>query len=514
VSGWEAIRDGYAQYLQDESRLTAERLEAIHFPTTADQIALAVRSARRAGHRLAVSGARTGVTGAAVPIGAEELISLERAKATPLVRRHADGNWSVRVRAGTTLAELADALDHGLCEYPDGKPDLPLFYPVDATETSAQLGGTIATNASGARTLHYGPTRRWVRWLKVVTADGRILELARGRVRAKDGLLLYRREDGTPAEVRVPDLPRPRTKHTAGYHLAQDMDAVDLFVGSEGTLGIVAEAELGLAQKPANRLFLTQFLPGPQEAVELMAAVAAEACLAPLAAEYIGPEPMALLRSMGRRTPAYVEVSRLPEDLAAALYVEFPFADEAQLDATYAALRELLLAAALDPDCSWAGFAEQDMDQMKRLRHAVPETVNAIIGQRRSRAPVLHKLSTDMAVPVESLGAMLRFYRRRLTESGLEFVIFGHIGDGHLHVNVLPRAAGEMAQAEELYLEFAQEAVRLGGSVAGEHGIGRIKKKFLPIQFGAGELEAMRAVKRALDPDAILNPGVLFDLGD
>ena len=137
--------------------------------------------------------------------------------------------------------------------------------------------------------------------------------------------------------------------------------------------------------------------------------------------------------------------------------------------------------------------------------------LGAPIGRRKAAVPELHKVGTDMAVPNEALAEMMRFYRRRLEECGLDFVIFGHIGDGHLHVNILPERAAELAAAEELYMEFAAEAVRLGGSVAAEHGIGRLKKKFLPIQFSAEHLEAMRAVRHALDPDGILNPGVLFD---
>lgn len=512
VAGWERIREGYAEYLHDESRLEAPRIEVLHFPTTAEEVTSAVLSARQAGHRIAVSGARTGITGAAVPFGAEEMISLDHMKRRPVVRRDQDGNWYVHVVAGTSLSELTDALDHGLCDYPEGKPKRPLFYPVDTTETSAHLGGTIATNASGARTLYYGPTRRWVKWLKIVMADGRILELRRGEVRAADGALVYQRQDGSRTEMRVPDLPIPRTKHTGGYYLKSDMDAVDLFIGSEGTLGIVVEAELGLAEKPANRLFLTQFVAGQEEAVELVVASTHRDHLSPLALEYIGPRAMALLRSMGRETPAYVEVARLPDDAAAAVYMEFAFGEEGRLDALYAALREVLGEVGLDPARSWAGFTQKDMEEMKRLRHAVPETVNAIIGQRRARVAELHKLSTDMAVPVESLRAMMAFYRQRLEASALEFVVFGHIGDGHVHVNILPKTAAEVEQAEELYMEFAQEAVRQGGSVAAEHGIGRIKKKFLPMQFSEPDLEAMRAVKRALDPEGILNSGVLLDV--
>ncbi|NLW49415.1 MAG: FAD-binding protein [Candidatus Brocadiaceae bacterium] len=511
VSGWQNVRRGYAQYLSDESRLTAGRVEAVHFPETPDDVAAAVRAARAAGHRVAVSGARTGITGAAVPVEAEEVIALERIHPRPAVRQAPDGRWFVCVGAGTTLAELADALDHGLCDYPDGRPARPLFYPVDSTETSAQIGGTIATNASGARTLHYGPTRRWVKALTAVTADGRILELERGRVRAADGRLTWRRADGTAAEVVTPDIPRPRTKHTAGYALRRDMDAVDLFVGSEGTLGIVARAELWLAEKPANRLFLTQFLDDGPGAVRLVAACLEHPDLDPIALEYIDSRAMALVRKMGRDTPAYVEVSRLPADARAAVYLEHAFEDERHLDRVHAALTDVLARVGLSADRTWAGFADRDLNEMKRLRHAVPETVNAIIGRRKLEMPDLHKVGTDMAVPLDSLQEMLSLYEQRLTACGIEFVIFGHIGDGHLHVNILPRTAEEMARSQDLYMDFAREAVRLGGSVAAEHGIGRLKRKFLAVQFSPSDLAAMRAVKQALDPDGTLNPGVLFE---
>ncbi len=510
VTGREQVRRSYAQYLGDESRLTAPPVEVLHFPTDAGEVAAALREARRAGHRVAVSGGRTGITGGAVPVGAEEIISLEELTHTPRLLRLSDGGWAVRVGAGTTLEELNDALAHGLCTYPDERPERPLFYPVDTTETTAQVGGTIATNASGARTLHYGPTRQWVEWLRVVTSDGRVLELRRGEVRARDGAFRYRRQDGERVEVPIRPLPIPATKHTAGYCLRPEMDALDLFVGSEGTLGIVVEAELRLTEKPPNRLFLTQFVPGPEVAVELVTACRAVAELEPLAMEYVGPAALALLRSKGRETPAYMEVARLPEGVAAALYLEIPFEDEADLDAIYEALTGVLDFFGLEPERSWAGFAEPDLEGMKRLRHAVPEAVNAVIGRRKNRVPELHKVGTDMAVPLPHLSEMMDIYRRALVESELEHVIFGHIGDGHLHVNILPNSLAELERAEELYARFAGEVVRLGGSVAAEHGIGRIKKKFLAIQYSPEEIRAMRAVKDALDPEGLLNPGVLF----
>ncbi len=512
ITGRRRIRQAYAQYLQDESRMSAEGVEALHLPASAEQTAAAVRAARRTGHRVAVSGGRTGITGAAVPLEAEEIISLEALKRRPRVHRNRAGEWVARVAAGTTLEELADALAHGLCEYPDGKPDEPLFYPVDATEMTAQLGGTIVTNASGARTFHYGPTRRWVEWVKLITPDGRILELRRGEVRAIDGRLIYLREDGDRVSLQVPDLPMPATKHTAGYYLKPDMDALDLFVGSEGTLGIVAEAELRLAPRPTNRLFLTQFVPDARTALHLVKALVEEPTLEPLALEYLGPRAVDLLRGIGRQTPAYMEVARLPADAQAAVYVEVPFETEPELDEVYQDLVAILEGLRLDPARSWAGFTEKDLEEMKRLRHAVPEAVNAIIGQRKADLPELHKVGTDMAVPLAALSEMMDAYHSRLDREQLDYVIFGHIGDGHVHVNILPSTAEELARAEDIYTEFAREAVRLGGSVAAEHGIGRIKKPFLAIQYSPEHIDAMRAIRHALDPDGLLNPGVLFDM--
>jgi D-lactate dehydrogenase (cytochrome) len=271
------------------------------------------------------------------------------------------------------------------------------------------------------------------------------------------------------------------------------------------------EAELRLAEKPENRLYLTQFVPDAAAAISLTAACTGHPALEPLALEYIGPQALTLLRSKGRQTPAYMEVARLPGAAAAAVYLELPFEDEAALDRAHDALRQVLAEAGLEPEESWAGFTERDLEEMKRLRHAVPEAVNTIIGQRKAEVPELHKVGTDMAVPPDRLDEMMETYRSGLEAQGLEYVIFGHIGDGHLHVNILPRSADELEAGEALYKEFARAAVRLGGSVAAEHGIGRIKKAFLEIQYEPEHLEAMRAVKRALDPEGILNPGVLFD---
>jgi D-lactate dehydrogenase (cytochrome) len=383
---------------------------------------------------------------------------------------------------------------------------------VDTTERSAQIGGTVATNASGARTLYYGPTRQWVKAITVVTADTRLLHLKRGQVQAREGILKYVDENGASRTLLIPDLSIPRTKHTAGYHLKSDMDALDLFIGSEGTLGVITDVNLKLIPKPANRLFLTLFPEEEMQVLELVRACLGHPGLDLLALEYIGPRALRLLRERGRASGVGMDIARLPGEARTALYAELVFADEGRLDRLYAELQKLLQAAGIDPENSWAGLNERTMDEMKNLRHAVPETVNTIIGERKRRIPELHKVGTDMAVPHHALSAVMQLYRQELEKRQLDYVIFGHIGDGHLHVNILPENRDELDEAKSVYMDFAREVVKLGGSVAAEHGIGRLKKPFLALQHSEAELEAMRQVKRALDPDCVLNPGVLFDM--
>ncbi len=428
---------------------------------------------------------------------AKNLLALDGLKNAVSLYQDRDGTWFARMGAGTTLSELAEALRSAT--------PANLFYPVDPTETSASVGGTIDTNASGARTLKYGPTRNWVNSITAVLADGSVLTLQRGQTALDNGDLHISRSDGTRLIVPLRPVALPSTKHTAGYFVAPEMDPIDLLIGGEGTLCITTEAELKLATLPGARLCLVLFLSNEDPA----SIVGDLLSLRPAAIEYMDRRSLDLLRDAKNKNEDAGAVPDMPGLARGALYVEFEGQDDSEIEEIFGRLEVVLERHDISENQTWAGFDQSDLDAMKAFRHALPERINTIVGERKRGLPELTKVGTDMAVPFGALEEMLRTYATGLENSGLEYCVFGHIGNAHLHVNILPRSMAEVELAYGLYRRFAEAAVRLGGSVAGEHGIGRLKKQFMDIQYESSDLASMREIKKIFDPKGVLNPGVM-----
>ncbi len=287
-------------------------------------------------------------------------------------------------------------------------------------------------------------------------------------------------------------------------------DAVDLFVGCEGTLGIITEMELSLVEMPSGNMYLCQYFDGENRALDFVMGIVGNKAFSPLALEYFDGNSIDLLPRKTQSEGASSGVPELPENVRAIVYTEFALENSSEFEKTAAFLTELVDSVGGDPERSWAGCYGKDLEKMKAFRHALPEEINSIIGRRKTEIPEIHKVGTDMAVPLEKLREMMSVYRSSLEKAALEYVIFGHIGSGHLHVNILPRSGKEVEEAKKLYVSFAREAVRLGGSVSAEHGIGRMKRDFLLIQYTEETIRQMMDVKAFFDPAGALNPGVLF----
>ncbi|MFW6182126.1 MAG: FAD-binding oxidoreductase, partial [Spirochaetota bacterium] len=368
------------------------------------------------------------------------------------------------------------------------------------------IGGTVATNASGARTFFYGPTREYVTGLEAVLPTGELLRLRRGDIREREGRFTVRREQGSPLVVPAPTYRMPRTKHAAGFYSAPGMDLIDLFIGSEGVLGIVTQVTVRLVQAPPAVMGAVAFFRDETRCLSFVKR-AREEPARPLALEYFDRASLELLRGAREREGSSSEIPEVP-DSGGAVYFEFVYDGEQELRERVERWSEAAGdGQAADP---WGALTRRDIDRLKAFRHTLPETVNQIIAGRKRDDHRIHKVGTDMAVPHDRLEEMVACYRDALSAEGLEHVLFGHVGDSHLHVNMLPSSFEELQKARELYRLFARTAVSLGGTVSAEHGIGRIKKEYLPILYDREALGQMRRIKEALDPEGLLNPGVLL----
>jgi len=497
----------HINYVTDESRLTAPMVKRIFFPSDIHQVAGALQSVRRLGESCVVSGGRTGVTGASVPIGSQAVVSLEKMKDL-LDFRHDKNSYFIRCQPGMSLKELQQMLANRTLSpvndlavaYNEGRIER-LWFPVNPTESSAHLGGVVANNASGARTYGYGSTREWVQALKIVLADGDVLELRRGEVFCRSNSFSLCKSDGMEYDLNFVDFDYPQTKCTCGYYMRKDMDLLDLFIGSEGTLGAIVEIELRLDIKPEKSCGVMLFLSDEQEVVDLVSEVNVLGhCVA---MEYFDRQS---LRLVNESKPGEYNLESWD---CCALYLEF-MGRESDIRRYLAQLAELVGPYEIVSD--WAAYNKRELRMQQEFRHAVPEAVNCLIAERKKSNPKIHKIGTDMAVPLSNLPYIMRYYRRTLQAQQLDAVIFGHIGDGHVHVNILPDTTEDIDKAKQLYLQWAAEIVRSGGAVSAEHGVGRIKKAMLAVQYPKEVLDCMRVIRCAFDPGETLSPGVLVDM--
>lgn len=518
-----AAADG-AAYLTDESRL-AGSADKIYMPRTEAEILALLRRAQAEGAAVTISGGRTGITGGAVPQRGW-LVSLEHLSAFTGLRRDPANpeHFRLRCQPGVTLAGINAALDTGQFPGMETWPAAdrrtlaelrqapPCFFPPDPTEHTASLGGMVACNASGARTLFYGATRRYVTGLRLALADGALLTIPRGEYcAAPDGGFQLLPPAGPPRRAQIPGYRMPAVKNAAGYYSAPGMDLIDLFIGAEGTLGIYTEIEILLIPAPEALLGAVAFFPDEPHAVQFVQTARAADIAGGrlLALEFFDERALNLLRAQKTRQGAGSPIPALPPEAQTAVYIEIATTGCA-MEETAEALLAILESAGSDPDSAWTAMDEDETLRLKNFRHALPEAVNQRIGERAVQYPGLTKLGTDFAVPDAALPAILAAYHAALQAAGFEYVIFGHIGNNHLHINILPRDLEEYRRGKELYLRLARVALGHGGTVSAEHGVGKLKKALLQMMFGEDGIEAMRAVKRVFDPHGRINPGNMF----
>lgn len=448
------------RYLEDSSGFRGQA-DKVFLPSTIDDVRDLIAACSREGTPITIAGAGTGLTGARVPQGGV-VLSLERFNEIEVQRG--------RARCGTGVL---------LCDLQTAASRTKQFFGPNPTEDSASIGGIISTNAGGARSFHYGSVRRHVLALEVSFMDGRSLWLERGQL-----------VDFPVRPVRMP----ATTKNSAGYYLAPRLEWVDLLAGSEGTLGIITRAEVQVMPIPPALLSAVIFFQSDLEALDAVEAWREISELRLL--EFMDARALEFVR------PKYPDI---PANAQAALMIEQNLESEEDVEIDRWAQR-------LDDqnafgETSWFGFRTADHERFREFRHTLAATVTDLV--RRRGFP---KFSTDFAVPFRLHRELYAHYKQRCDQvfPG-QYTIFGHAGDANNHINLLPSTNEEAERGAELMYEFAQYVVSLEGTVAAEHGIGKTKKDLLKLMYLPDEIDAMKEVKRRLDPQWLLGRDTIFE---
>ena len=505
VKAWS--RD-YEDYLHDESRRIGSA-DSISFPTCEAEVSEIINSFSDAMNiapdqklNITIQGARTGIVAGAVPQGGH-VLNMSHMKNISQIDNE---NGRLTVQPGVLLSEIQSAVSK------EG-----FFFPPDPTETSASIGGMVACNASGAMSFAYGPTRNWIDSLRVVLSDGSTLFLKRSENYAQDRSFSLITENGRIIAGDLPYYILPNVKSAAGYYVSDNMDLIDLFIGMEGTLGVVSEIGLRLTLRPKAVAGLAVFLPSEEAALKLVRILRGEIVdgfeqmtARPVAIEFFNCDALDMLRRAKSNYPAFEAIPALKPHFHTAIYTEFHGENEDELEEAVMQAMDAIVALGGNDDDTWYATSDREMQPLKAFRHAIPEAVNLLIDERKRNCPELTKLGTDMSVPDTHLETVLSMYKTGLSEEDLESVIFGHIGNNHVHVNILPKNMDDYERGKSLYLRWAGQILDLGGSVSAEHGIGKIKAPFLKMMYGDEGIAQMRALRQLFDPDMILNPGNLF----
>lgn len=496
-------------FASDESNLYVARdLQAVCYPENAAEVAELLAQSNRDQTLLTVSGAGTGITGGRVALYGGRVLATETLCQAPeeaagelLALEHYGRRYTARLEEAQGEITVPAGLSlEGL----DRLLPAQWLFPPDPTERTALIGGALATNASGARSFHYGATRAWTCGLTVVLPQGEILTVRRGEVKASSRRLRLI-ASGVEYDVPLPTYTTPPLKCASGLATAPDLDLVDLFIGSEGTLGVITSATLKLAPRPPQMVGEIAFFNSEAEALGFVNALqeaAARGALTVLSLEYFDQRS---LRFMSHEMLA-------GKDYAAAVFTELA-GDLESLDP----LLEAIETCGSQED--WFAETPEDLQEQKAFRHSLPEGVNSDLRRHGSQ-----KLGTDFVVPAAVFPQVLAAYHRagqalqqRFPREGEHYLMFGHIGDQHLHVNFLTRSEAERAAARELYVELAREVVSLGGVLSGEHGIGKKcfliegrQVPYLELMLGRESLLEIARTKQALDPQGLLNRGNLI----
>ncbi|MDR2846003.1 MAG: FAD-binding oxidoreductase [Candidatus Methanoplasma sp.] len=507
------ILDEDSPYVTDESKIKGNA-DLLLIPDNEDDIIEAVKAADASRIPITVSAMRTGMSGGCVPFGGN-VLTVEKLNKVIGAGKD-DKGFFIRIQPAVTVrdlnelirkkaySKLKDITEGAVAELIAGKDH---FYPIDPTELNSSIGGNIATNASGPRTLKYGPTRDRVRRLRIILSDGSVLDLKRGDIVGvgREFTISFGAKE---RKITIPSYDfNMNVKNSAGVMCRDNMDLIDLFVGSEGLFGIVTEADVYITEwHPLMSNIL--FFPSDQDAYSFVKELRTTG-IEPEFLEFLDSRAIDLIREVRKIDPRFTGMPELPDPGCACVFMDLPI--DSDLKDTYSLLGKIAENHGGSLDNSWCGHELRDRERFFGFRHSVPQTMFERTAAMKDKPRNLHKMGSDMSVPLDRLDDMVDVYNSELDAQGLDRVTFGHIGNGHLHMEIMLDSVDDFNRAKIAYHNMAEKAIEFGGSPSAEHGIGKIKREYIRLLYGDKGVEEIKALKTQLDPNWIFSPGNMVD---
>lgn len=499
-----------SEYLTDESRLVGAAQE-FSLPETEKDVCRIIESVKKKGISLTVQGARTGIRGAAVPVGGHVMCMQKMNHITDL--RIASDAAYITMEAGCTLTDIQNFLENGDCSRIRGENVLErakqnrkllsdmVFLPAP-TETSATFGGMFSVNASGPNAKEEKKTSDYVEHIRFLTVDGEIWDINRGEfLFSEAGCML-------PNGKMIPAVSQNRTPACHMMQQKNRMDLIDYLSGTEGMLGILLELTVKTVVKKGEPWGILAFFEKEEDAICFLRKWRPDPEVVQ-AIEWYDDASMQLVSKEKDNLSELKQIPEFPIDTEAAVYCILQHWDKEKVESSLVDMLSVLEECGVGEERSWAVTGKTEVKKLNILRHAIPELVNMQIDRNRRNYPQAVKRSVDASVSNTEFGKVVSMYRKDLAAKDCRGVVFGHVQKSHLHVNLLPENEYEDARAEQMVKRWEEKILDWGGCIFEENGIGKVKRKSIEL-LSDRETEAIKTAKKIFDPNGVLNPGNVF----
>lgn len=464
--------------------------DAVYFPENAKEVSEILKECNGKKTPVTISGNGTGLTGARVPQGG---IVLSTEKLNKIIEINKENNYVI-TEPGVVLSDLQKILK-----------EKKMFYPPDPTEKNCFIGGTICTNASGEKTFKYGPTRNYVLEFEIILPDGDFLTLKRSENKAVNNYLKIKSNSGKLYEITLPEIKMPGTKNAAGYFIKPNMDAIDLFIGSEGTLGVITKVKLKTLPFPEEILSCVLFFDDENNALSFINKARdisfttrknnSKNTIDALALEFFENNSLKFLQD---------DYKNIPKNAKGAVWFEQEVISSNK-EILFEQWLNLISEFNGNEETAWFAFSDSDKQKIQDFRHLIPAKVNEYISKNNFR-----KIGTDAAVPDDKFDEYFFYAKNEIEKEKINYVGFGHAGNSHIHINLLPKDEIEFAKSKIIYDKIVKKAISLRGTVSAEHGIGKLKTEYLLEMYGEKNIKSMAGIKKLFDPNWILGKGNIF----